>query len=82
MNLSFRDLDPQVQRGWAQAVGTHGVSLQQAVAPLHYRKLYLSISSNAAASLLSFEVCNIWIGNREHPSTLLPLCRPCARRFL
>lgn len=23
---------------------------------------------------------DIWIGNREHPSTFLPLCQPCARQ--
>lgn len=26
--------------------------------------------------------CDIWIGNREHPSALLPLCQPCARQLL
>lgn len=23
---------------------------------------------------------DVWIGNREHPSTFLPLCQPCARQ--
>lgn len=29
-----------------------------------------------------FEAWDIWIGNREHPSSLLPLCQPCARQWL
>lgn len=27
-------------------------------------------------------VCDIWAGNREHPSSLLPLCQPRARQLL
>lgn len=50
-------------------------------------QLRLSVSSlertgHSSFTPESFEACDIWIGNREHPSSLLPLCQPCARQWL
>lgn len=48
---------------------------------LHFHQLCLSISSCSRTEHSSL-ACDIWAGNREHPSSLLPLCQPRARQLL
>lgn len=51
--------------------------------PTMFEHFPLSRGSNVAAlTPESFEACDIWIGDRQHPSSLLPLCQPCARQLI